>query len=355
MSRRGVALPQGQADLVFRGVLDDLTGYGKCSVQIIRALRSAGVKLDVQPTGIWEPWGSRIPDDIRPLLVRFSTAPTELLFMCPDHAGTPGKRTIHYTMWESSYLPSATVDNLNLKDSLIVPCRWNAECFRKLGVFVPIQVVPLWLEVPAYHYTPMRMDGPTVFGCGGQMSHGGIRKGIQECVDAFLELDDPDLRLEVKIMPDCPLLPCPDPRVTIIREAYTSAQMARWYHGLTAYLSMALAEGFGLMPLQALACGRPVIATLAHGHAEYLGSDVGYPLDYRVEACSASLPGQSVYQGEWYRPYRSSAVEQMRRVHVQRFEAQLKGLVGSFRAQEFTAERWTPRLLEILGFGKRGD
>lgn len=340
----------GRAEVVYRGCVDYLTGYGKHGVDVVRGLRRLGYAMDVQPSSVWEPWGFALPADIRGNLVDWSAAPTELLLLPPPHAGLPGKRTVHYTMWESSELLPEVVANLNRQDELILPCQWNADCFRACGVTVPIHVVPLYVDLDVYTPAPMAMDGPLVIGCGGRMAHGGIRKGIQECIDTFREAfpSERGVCLEVKIFPDCPLPGCSDPRVRIIREPWSGPQMARWYRNLTCYLSMALAEGFGLMPIQAMACGRPVVLTLAHGHLEYANASVAYPVEWRLEDCAASLPGQSFYHGEWYRPSRVSAAEQLRSIYRDRETARAKGLAGAARALDFAPERHVVRLAEIL-------
>lgn len=54
--------------------------------------------------------------------------------------------------------------------------------------------------------------------------------------------------------------------------AYDQAGVAAMYGSMHAICQPSRAEGFGCVPLEALACGVPIIATACTGHSEYLGS-----------------------------------------------------------------------------------
>lgn len=52
---------------------------------------------------------------------------------------------------------------------------------------------------------------------------------------------------------------------------YDQAGVAGMYGSMHAVCQPSRGEGFGMVPLEALACGVPIIATACTGHAEYLG------------------------------------------------------------------------------------
>ena len=121
--------------------------------------------------------------------------------------------------------------------------------------------------------------------------------------------------------------------------------MRRFYAGLTALVSASMAEGFGLCPLQAMACGRPVLATTYGGHGEYLDAAVGYPVDY------------DLVEPDWYEggghlalPSVESMAEQMRLVYEDRAEAAARGARALARAGEFTWDRYGDRLARAAGW-----
>jgi glycosyltransferase involved in cell wall biosynthesis len=57
---------------------------------------------------------------------------------------------------------------------------------------------------------------------------------------------------------------------------FTTGQdgVAELYSAMHVVCQPSRAEGFGLVPLEALACGVPVVATAGTGHTEYVGSDL---------------------------------------------------------------------------------
>src|SRR5690606_38955358 len=116
---------------------------------------------------------------------------------------------IHWTMWETDQLPPRYVQLLNTCVAVIVPCKWNYESFKKSGVRVPMYIVPLGTDTAVFK--PSYAKHPTVFtvGTAARTAHGGIRKGVDDVVYAFLRAfpTETDVKLTIKIFPDCQLLP----------------------------------------------------------------------------------------------------------------------------------------------------
>ena len=220
-------------------------------------------------------------------------------------------------MWESTIVPA--VETLNQAELVLVPCDWCAETFAASGVARPIRVVPLGMDPAIFHPTadPLPLD-PLIFGCAGRIHHGGMRKGIQEVADSFraaFPLSRSDVRLHVKIWPDDPPLTTgDDPRIEVLRDPLTAAGLAGWYRGLSVFVSMSKGEGFGLQPLQAMACGRPVLAGFHSGHRDYLSSACAWELPCHPE------PAQGVYAGlgDWYRTDPDDLVSALRAVATTR-------------------------------------
>ena len=65
----------------------------------------------------------------------------------------PDRLSAIYTMWECDRLDPATVPWLNKAAVVIVPSRWQVECFRASGVTVPMAVAPLGYDPLVYHPT----------------------------------------------------------------------------------------------------------------------------------------------------------------------------------------------------------
>ena len=75
-------------------------------------------------------------------------------------------------------------------------------------------------------------------------------------------------------------------RVRFIGQNIEKVEMAALYSGASALLFPSFHEGFGLPPLEAMACGTPVVASNASCMPEILGdsSVMADPLDYRLMA-----------------------------------------------------------------------
>jgi glycosyltransferase involved in cell wall biosynthesis len=196
---------------------------------------------------------------------------------------------------------------------VLVPCAWNQDGFQASGVKAPIRLQPLGIDPSLFWPRGPHPLEPVIFGTAGRMLHGGIRKGIQDVITAFAAAF-PDrrspARLKVKIWPDDPPVNTYDhPGIEVLRDPLTHEGIADWYRSLSVYVSASRAEGYGLQPLQAMACGRPVLAGFHSGHLEYLD-----------EACAWRLPchltpvAQSTYGGigEWYEPDIPALVEILR-------------------------------------------
>jgi glycosyltransferase involved in cell wall biosynthesis len=331
--------------LLIRAPLSKQTGYGYLSYHLLRSLARLGVPVRLVPI---RDAMTEVPDELKPL-IQERPAPDawEVLFFPPFALGDKEltRRTLLFTMWESSRLRPEWVAELNKSGGVIVPCEWNAVCFSAAGVEVPLHVVPLGHDPEVFQPGD---DFPAVctFGFAGAVWDAGVRKNLPETVEAFRLAfpTEADVRLKVKVTKKCPLPPVADPRVEINPDYLHEADLAAWYRSLTALVSVSSGEGFNLHLLEAMACGRPGLACRFSGPAEFFDESVGYPIRYVLEP-AARYP---LYGGLWCRFDREALVEQLRRVYRDRDGAVRNGGAAAARAREFTWDRAGGRLVALL-------
>lgn len=336
--------------LTVAGSINTFTGYGLHAIQIVRDLeRITGAFVSIRPLSRAESFGSKIPLDIAS---KFVSQPQpedwELLIHPPNFMPTPGKRTAYFSMWEATKLPPRAVQLLNSAELIVVPCDWNASTFSACGVTVPIHKVPLGINTDLFHYrakTPA--ESPLcVFGAAGRLAHGGVRKGINEVIDWFLAAfpTETDVELRVKAFPDCDIAKVTDPRIKVIKAHLSDEAMAKWVGDLTCFVSAAKGEGWGLIQHQSQACGVPVISVDFGGVKEFFNGRVGYPADYTL------VPAQFLYTGcgHWAQPDMGHAIELMRRVYHQRWEAYEKGVLAHESVQHLTWDNSNRQLATVL-------
>lgn len=336
--------------VVLRSPINGFDGYGFHGSQIASDLIDLGYDVRIRASADEATVKCKIPEALKRRFVpREAPQPDDwelLLWPADSAAPTPGKKTIYFSMWESTRLPKHAVTHLNQAEVVVVPCEWNAACFSANGVSVPIRVAQLGILTEHFKYSPMKMDGPTIFGAAGRLAHGGMRKGLGDVITAFLKAfpDDPNVRLKIKCFPDCPINAVSDPRIQLTQALLTWEEMAQWMSSITSFVSASKGEGFGLLQLQSLACGRPLIAAKFSGLTEFFDEDVGYPVRYTL------MRSEGVYQdcGCYARPDVDSIAEQMKVVHNNRTEAQTKGTLGAVRTSNFSWKNANLRLLKVM-------
>ncbi|MCP4962362.1 MAG: glycosyltransferase family 4 protein [Actinomycetia bacterium] len=184
---------------------------------------------------------------------------------------------------EAPTIPTSWVDSCNRFDLIVVPSTFCARAFSASGVVAPIMVVPHGLE-PGYRpVRGPREDGPFRFFNTFYESSTLARKGVPTLVEAFLDVfgvtgEEAVLVLRTQV----------SSQLAALRNRYDFGDAIRIqpmfplaveeYAAVLSHpdclVHPSVAEGFGLVPLQALACETPVLATLAGGMVDYLDPTV---------------------------------------------------------------------------------
>ena len=328
-------------------------GYAVVSKELCLAVEKAGATF-------LEPWTFGAD-----LTVVFALPST---FFFQD--GRPRRDIVWHTMIEVEPMPPEWVPVLNLCGAVWAPSQWVADTFRRQGVTVPIFVSGYGTS-PRVHYPRWALNGhdPALLastGSAGSRGDGlrvgvwgdsfGSRKRVLAAVEAFLAAGLPDdATLEVKVNAPRPLTPQKltmhgqeVSTVQIFNQSWSITQLTDWLRSLDVLIYMSGGEGYGLMPLEAMACGVPVISGLHTGMLDYLTPDncLPVPCDNMTEAPSYDYRfGYKAYMRECD----SAAVTQrLRWAYTHRDELAALGRVAQQSVAHLTWERAGVRALKFL-------
>lgn len=237
-------------------------GYGYAGYNIVKSLQSLGHEVPFQ----------------------YPKAPVQINFSQPNHFKMHRNQyQISYTPWESTVIPEVWRMNLSLVDEIWTTSDWCANVFQDNG-YKDVKVYPHGIE-DIWKPKRRKDDGVIKFLHLGEPAP---RKAGQMVVDAFGFLfgNNPEYQLTIKAYKqnttrvynnfiEKNIIGLPNEvynNVKIILDEYTDEQLVKLYHDHDVLIYPSYGEGFGFIPLQALATGMPVISTYDWAHySNYLG------------------------------------------------------------------------------------
>lgn len=333
-----------------RAHLSNYASYGLIAERTALELLGKGIDVELSPIGADHEnnkHGSKLhPEVYRRILPHYlDDDQFTLLIHPPDYRHyfdytTSFSNFAWLTMWEATRMHPSWVEALNSTKAILLPSTYCMDTFSANGVETPMFRISLGVDdVPL----PLPQSGPFRFGCGGRLSHGGVRKGVEAVIAAFLKAfpDDKDVELTVKLFNDCVFEHVEDPRIKFIRQYLQPEEMRTWYGSLNCFVSMAQSEGFGLMPLSALRTRRPVISPVYSGTLDYLNDSNCYPVRWSYQKSG----GHYKNAGHWVVPSVDDCAEKMRMVKEDYNEALFKAAVGEQATRKYN---WGTTIKDIL-------
>jgi glycosyltransferase involved in cell wall biosynthesis len=184
------------------------------------------------------------------------------------------ERRIGFHVADFDRLPQTWINTMSMIDHILTPSNYLAQVFERY-VTTPVDVVPHGISqklMPRmkskykkkvnYHHYCTSME-PT-------------RKGSIQLINAFMAWNNPDVNLI--IWTDSPVIKralseCHDPRIQLKPQKFLCIEeQKKRLQRADFVVAPSLAEGFGLIPLEAVACGTPVIMSNNTGHKQYIKS-----------------------------------------------------------------------------------
>jgi glycosyltransferase involved in cell wall biosynthesis len=196
-----------------------------------------------------------------------------------------GVRVIGMHVGDVDEIPESWLECMEQEELILTPSSWCKQVIEKAGVTVPVTVLNHGVG-SAFKRHPEQLGWgsgePFVLLHPCASTFYPDRKSTPQVIEAFSQLvsegEDVILRLVfgMKTKPVKELLRGVPvdvrPRVQLHYHEGSRSQkvMAAAYHACHALLVPSRAEGFGMQPLEARACGTPVIQTLCTGMADHL-------------------------------------------------------------------------------------
>ena len=238
-----------------------------------------------------------------------------------------GKYNIGYWLWELPELPEAFHGSFSYLDEVWVSSEYGREAIARVS---PIPVVKVPPALPAEGLRTKGV-GREYFGLQDRHrvflfmfdAHSIVeRKNPGAVIEAFKRAfpNDPDARLVLKLVhADLALVArlraeAADPRVLVIDRVFDREEVNSLLALSDCYVSLHRSEGFGLTMAEAMALGKPVIAT---GHSANLDfMNVGNSLLVRYEMVRLEKDYPPYPRGSaWADPDVDHAAELMRTVY----------------------------------------
>jgi len=296
-------------------------GYSEVAALLVRTLLEIGVEVHYQSLAedyIYEQKSyDMIVNDMRQIepernmpWISFSTAPLFWL--------NGGDYKVGWTMMEVDRISPRWARACNSMNEIWVPTEMQVGVFRDSGVEVPIHVMPLAIDITRYMPTflPMVYHGEHKFRFFS-LSWWQLRKRWDLLTIAFAEEfgEEKDVGLLMKTMTAQGEGEAADQihtwvghrvddQVAIIEGAFPWWEIVMMLRSAHAFVLPTSGEGYGCPPVQALACGLPVIVTDCLGPGEVLRDNVGrpYPGVYFIPAEKALTDVHHEYYegGNWW-------------------------------------------------------
>lgn len=326
---RPIVTPEGVKSIYFETSAPNSDGYGQSQLALVDSLRKQDIwlvrKYAGQKVGI------------------VYTYPYSLKKLKTDIK-------IAYTMFESTLIPPDWIEPLQLADLVIAPSKFCQDAFQRRGI--KSKVVPLGYNPTAFYLDNKVPKRPKfTFLHFDAFNH---RKGWDLVFKAFTEefRDDEPVELILKTVKEqlpFPILRSQYPNIEIIKGSKSRDELRDLINSCHCFVFPSRGEGFGLTPLEALACGLPGIIPDGSGMSEYFNVKYFLPVGFDSR--------QAVYQradftpdktGEMIEPRVADIRKQMRYAYENQAAISKMGAEGAEWVKKYTIDNTAIKLARLI-------
>jgi glycosyltransferase involved in cell wall biosynthesis len=332
------------------GYMGHVLGLGAAARGYASALQASGVTLSTMSVSLDElqrplthesSYGRHLHED----LIGDGAHGAELICVNPDElplyvgmlgAGFFRGRRIGVWGWETTSIPSRWAPAFEFIDEIWVYSRFVAESFAA-ATEKPVVALPPPVSPPSTELAPLRLGVPDgflflfVFDYSSTIQRKNPVGLIRAFQRAFAEGEGAQLLIKTINGPRHPLaedevLWATDGRrdMHVIDRSLSGDERDALMLGCDCYVSLHRSEGFGLTMAEAMAVGKPVIATGYSGNVDFMTARNSYLVEYEVTRVGADV---QIYpaDGEWAEPSIEHAAALMREVYEDPAQAAQRG------------------------------
>lgn len=220
-------------------------------------------------------------------------SPVEFCFCHPNHYKfSEDAYKIGYTAWESTVIPEDWKQYIDQVDEMWVPNQFCKDVFSKY-TDKEIYIFPHGIDEVFFPILREEKEVTKFLHVG----YPAYRKNTHDTINSFLKLykNRSDVHLTVKGYLGYKLY-IDEPNITYIEDNLQYKDYVKLLHDHDILLYPSWGEGFGLIPLQALATGMPVIIT--DGWCDYKK----YCSELVIDSELVYNPWQDSHPGKMFRP-----------------------------------------------------
>lgn len=374
---RGLPASRRPGPLVVSGFLGEALGVGRAADATANALEAAGYVVERQSLrpaqkAMWSLNRKRALTD-RPggvWLIHANAPEVEVALMAHDPADWLTRYRIGYWAWETTQAPRAWVRSARWLDEIWVTSNFTADAIRntleQAGMgeqATKLRVMPHPVTRPA----SVRPD-PTRFGLKPGIKHALVmfdgrsafaRKNPWGAIEAWTRaFPEPraDAHLVVKVRAlntdasarrRLNALMSERPDLQLIETDLANLEVWDLLASIDLLISLHRAEGFGLIPAEAMALGKPVVMTGWSGVTDFADSDSAALVPFRLVPIKD--PSGAYRTGQWAEPDLGVAAACIRELIGHPEVAARLGAAGPARIHALS-RAWAPDALAAMPF-----
>lgn len=349
-SENGAAAATSDLAVRLTGYLGHTLGLGAAARGYVQALGTAGVPVSTVtvplhhlalPVRLEEAYGRHSFEDLvhegghgfEIVAVNADELPSFVERLGADYFEGP---RIGIWGWETNSIPARWARAFSLVEEIWVYSRFMAENIGAVAP-VPVLALPPPVERPPEPAAPNRLGLPEGFLFLFVFDYLSTvqRKNPVGLVEAFKRAFAPGEgpRLLIKTI-NGPLRPLSEEEVLwavddredihLVDRSLSGEELNGLMAACDCYVSLHRAEGFGLTLAEAMAIGKPAIATRYSGNVDFMNDENSYLVDFEMGRVG---PECEIYppEGEWAEPSVEHAAQTMRHVYENQEEAARRG------------------------------